>query len=140
MLRFSGWLLEQHMRKHILAIDSSKAVRHFLQTMLGQQYHTVTAPDGYSALYYLKNNATPDLIICDPVLPDFDDWELIEHFTDSIQFRTIPILVVAHLAQDELQEQSLAIGIQHYLQKPLYPGSLMLAIGRIMEEKHSLIY
>ena len=128
------------MRKHILAIDSSKAVRHFLQTMLGQQYHIVTAPDGYSALYYLKHNAIPDLIICDPVLPDFEDWELIEHFTDSIQFRTVPLLVIAHLAQGELETTSLGIGVQHFLQKPLYPGSLMLEIGRIMEENPTLIY
>jgi len=54
------------MKKQILAIDDSKAIRFLLQTVLGKEYHVVTVPDGYSAMYYLAHRNRPDLIIADP--------------------------------------------------------------------------
>ncbi len=71
------------MKKHILAVDDSKAIRFLLQTVLGKDYQVVTVPDGYSAMYYLSNRTQPDLIIADPQLPDLEDWELIKQLSIS---------------------------------------------------------
>ena len=60
------------MKKQILAVDDSKAIRFLLQTVLGRDYHVITVPDGYSAMYYLSHRAQPDLIIADPQLPDME--------------------------------------------------------------------
>ncbi len=62
------------MKKMILAIDDSKAIRFLLQTVLEMDYQVVTLPDGYSAMYYLTHRKAPDLIIAAPQLPDMDNW------------------------------------------------------------------
>ena len=58
------------MKKHILVIDDSKAIRFLLQTVLGKDYRVITVPELYSAIYYLSHRENPDLIIADPQLPD----------------------------------------------------------------------
>src|SRR4028119_2137152 len=89
------------MKKKILAIDDSKAIRFLLQTVLGKQHHVVTAPDGCTAMYWLSKRNIPDLIICDPQLTDMRDWELIEELSSSILYRDIPLMVISSLNRAE---------------------------------------
>ena len=59
------------MKRQILAIDDSKAIRFLLQTVLGKEFQVVTAPDGCSAMYWLSKRNLPDLIIVDA---QFQTW------------------------------------------------------------------
>src|SRR5579872_4622839 len=83
------------MKKQILAIDDSKAIRFLLQTVLGREYQVVTVPDGYSAMYYLSHREHPDLIIADPQLPDMENWELIQQLASSGMYGDIPVVVLS---------------------------------------------
>ena len=77
------------MKRCILAIDDSKAIRFLLHTVLGKEYQVVTAPDACSAMFWLAKKNLPDLIIVDPQLPDVQDWELIVEFTSSALYRIV---------------------------------------------------
>ena len=59
------------MKKQVLAIDDSKAIRFLLQTVLGKDYQVITAPDGSYSMYLLSMKNLPDLIITDRKLPDW---------------------------------------------------------------------
>ena len=51
------------MKKQILAVDDSKAIRFLLQTVLGKSYQVITVPDGCSAMHWLSKRNFPHLII-----------------------------------------------------------------------------
>src|SRR5687768_334778 len=106
------------MKKNILAIDDSKAMRFLLQTVLGKGHQVVTAPDGCAAMYWLSKRNTPDLIICDPQLPDMKDWELIEELSTSILYRNIPIMVISSLDKTQTKVKCEEYGIAEYFMKP----------------------
>jgi CheY-like chemotaxis protein len=91
------------MKKQILAIDDSKAIRFLLQTVLGKEYQVVTVPDGYSAMYYLSHRTAPDLIIVDPQLPDMENWELVQQLSSSGMYGDIPVLVLSGLDKKETE-------------------------------------
>ena len=59
------------MRKEILVIDDSKAIRFMLQTILRKHYKVTSVADGVSAMYCLRKNNLPDLIIINPDLTGF---------------------------------------------------------------------
>jgi len=99
------------MKKQILAVDDSKAIRYLLQTVLGQDYHVVTVPDGFSAVYYLSNRSQPDLIIVDPQLPDMENWELIQQLSTSGMHGGIPVLVLSALGQQETELRCMEYGV-----------------------------
>ncbi len=120
------------MKKKILAIDESKAIRFLLQTVLGQQHQVITAADGCSALYWLSKKNLPDVIIVDPQLPDMQDWELLVHLKSSGLYGHIPIIVLSSLDAKETQQKCKELGITKSFQQPFNPVELERAIDELL--------
>jgi CheY-like chemotaxis protein len=120
------------MKKQILAIDDSKAIRFLLQTVLGKDYTVVTAPDGCSAMYWLSKRNLPDLIITDAQLPDMQDWELIEQLASSGIYRDIPIMVISSLDKAQVDGKCQEFGVAQNFTKPFNPVDLITAVQRII--------
>ena len=116
------------MKKQILAIDDSKAIRFLLQTVLGRDYQVVTVPDGYSAMYYLSHREQPDLIIADPQLPDMENWELIQQLASSGMYGDIPVVVLSGADLKETDARCVEYGVLKYFMKPFNPVELVVAI------------
>jgi two-component system, chemotaxis family, chemotaxis protein CheY len=119
------------MKKQILAIDDSKAIRFLLQTVLGKEYQVITAPDGCSAMYWLSKKNLPDLIIADAQLPDMDNWELVEQLSMSGLYRDIPMIVLSSLNKGETSVKCLQYGVAAHFTKPFNPEHLLEAIDKI---------
>jgi CheY-like chemotaxis protein len=120
------------MKKQILAIDDSKAIRYLLQTVLGKDYQVITVPDGYSAMYYLSHRSLPDLIVADPQLPDMENWELIHQLSSSGMYGDIPVLVLSGLDAKETELKCLEYGVIRHFMKPFNPIELMSAISNLV--------
>jgi CheY-like chemotaxis protein len=119
------------MKKKILAIDDSKAIRFLLQTVLGKKYQVITASDGCSAMYWLTKKNLPDIIIADPQLPDMENWELIAHLTSSGLYGKIPVIVLSALDRKETQQKSKEYRVSTYFCKPFNPVELVKAVDSI---------
>ena len=122
------------MKKQILAIDDSKAIRFLLQTVLGREYSVVTVPDGYSAMYYLSHREHPDLIIADPQLPAMDSWELVEQLASSGMYGDIPLVVLSGLDAKETDAKCVEHGVLKYFMKPFNPVELVEAIQGLVSD------
>ena len=128
------------MKKRILAIDNSKAMRFLLRTVFSKNYQVVTAADGWSAINWLTKRNLPELIVVDPNLPDMKDWELIEYLTASGLYGNIPIMVLSALDKKEIQQKCKEFGVRQYFTKPFNPIELVksvdnfTSIGRKMHE------
>ena len=123
------------MKKQILAIDDSKAIRFLLQTVLGKEYNVITVPDGFSAMYYLSHRQMPDLIIADPQLPDMENWELIQQLSSSGMYGDIPLIVLSGLEKNETELKCLEYGIVKHFVKPFNPVDLMSAISDLVKSR-----
>jgi CheY-like chemotaxis protein len=120
------------MKKQILAIDDSKAIRFLLQTVLGREYQVITVPDGYSAMYFLSHREHPDLIIADPQLPDMENWELVQQLSSSGLYGEIPIVVLSALDKVKTAEKCEEFGVLKYFMKPFNPVELMDAVEELV--------
>ena len=123
------------MKKQILAIDDSKAIRFLLQTVLGKDYQVITAPDGCSAMYWLSKKNLPDLIITDAQLPDMENWELVEQLSISGLYRNIPMIVLSSMDKEETNSKCLQYGIKKHFSKPFNPIDLLEAVHKISASK-----
>ena len=120
------------MKKSILAVDDSKAIRFLLQTVLGREYQVITVPDGFSAVYYLSNRTQPYLIIADPQLPDMENWELVHQLSTSGMHSGIPVLVLSGLGVHETESKCLEYGVVRYFMKPFNPIDLLESIHELV--------
>ena len=116
------------MKKRILAIDDSKAIRFLLQTLLGKNYQVITAADGCSAINWLSQNDLPDLIIADPQLPDMQNWELIEQLSNSGLYESIPMIVLSALGKAETDQKCKELNVSAHFTKPFNPEDLLKVV------------
>jgi len=121
------------MKKQILAVDDSKAIRFLLQTVLGKEYQVVTVPDGCSAMYWLSKRNFPHLIIADPQLPDMENWELIQQLSSSGIYNAIPIVVLSAMDKEETREKCIEYGVLKYFLKPFNPVELVSSVNELIE-------
>jgi two-component system, chemotaxis family, chemotaxis protein CheY len=123
------------MKKQILAVDDSKAIRFLLQTVLGKTYQVITVPDGCSAMHWLSRRNFPNLIIADPQLPDLENWELIQQLKTSGIYKNIPVMVLSGLGVGETEEKCKSFQVQNFFMKPFNPVDLVNAVQQLIENK-----
>ncbi|HVY73338.1 MAG TPA: response regulator [Puia sp.] len=123
------------MKKQVLAVDDSKAIRFLLQTVLGKAYQVITVPDGCSAMHWLSKRNFPHLIIADPQLPDLENWELIQQLATSGIYKHIPVIVLSGLSSEETERNCAAYGVNSYFLKPFNPVDLVNRVEQVIENK-----
>jgi DNA-binding response OmpR family regulator len=120
------------MRKEILVIDDNRTIRFMLHYILKENYNVTSVADGMSAMYWLRKNRLPDLIIVDPELDDFPDWELVRYLHGSHVYGTIPVVVLSNRTSEEMQSNIIHYGVADFFQKPLKPQPLLECVGDIL--------
>lgn len=120
------------MRKEILVIDGSRAIRFLIQTIFSRYYKVVAVADGVSAMEHLHRNTKPDLIIASPELADMGDWELIRHLSLSPMYNNIPLIVISSKPEDELRANLMKYNAVDAFSKPFDPLKLVAAADAIL--------
>jgi DNA-binding response OmpR family regulator len=127
------------MRKEIMIIDGCKSTRHQLHNFLKERFHVISMSDGMSAMYHMRKNPAPDLIIIDPEQENHPDWEIIRYLRSNRFFSSIPVIVVSAQDYEVNRFQSIRNGILDYFEKPFSLPELMASVegviyGRLTEK------
>jgi CheY-like chemotaxis protein len=120
------------MRKQILLVESNRAMRLLVHTVLKRHYRVVAVPDGLAAMAHLREGESPDLIILDPDLPDMQDWELVAHLSLNPLYSSIPKLVISSLGEYELRAQAMKYNLADCFSKPFNPLKLIEAVDTLL--------
>jgi DNA-binding response OmpR family regulator len=120
------------MRKEILVVDPSKAIRFMLHTILRKHYRVNSVADGVSAVYSLRRHSTPDLIIMNPSLADFPEWELVRYLKGSHLYSSIPLMVLCDKKEEEADMNALKYGVEELFIKPFNPLRLLESVDSLL--------
>jgi signal transduction histidine kinase/DNA-binding response OmpR family regulator len=101
----------------LLMVDDDDLGRGQMRTALEQQGWTVTeASDGRDALARL-NEARPDVIVLDLMMPEMDGFEFLEEMRRNAEWRDIPVVVVTAKDLTDADRIRLNGGIERIIQK-----------------------
>ena len=95
-------------------------------------FEVMSAQDGREALKILENYE-PDIIITDILMPYTSGLELIG-VVRSTQ-KSIPIIVLSGLGQEETVMEAFDLGADDFLTKPFNPTELALRVKRLLKVK-----
>ncbi len=111
-------------RKRLLVADDEPSMRRFVQFVLEQQGHEVTAvEDGKKALATAREGNF-DGIVLDIMMPHMTGLEVLQHLRLEPETRdTFIVLLTAQTSEDEVNE-GLWHGANRYLTKPIDPKEL----------------
>ena len=114
------------MKKKVLIVDDSPAMRMILRAILGNTYAIVEAEDGKSALGQFKKEH-PDIVLLDIVMPG-DDEEGVRVLKairkDDV---TTPVVMLSAVGQDSTIAECKKLGAKDYVVKP-FDEDVVLAV------------
>jgi CheY-like chemotaxis protein len=116
---------EKHDGPRILVIDDDEGVREAMVSILEVMgYSVASAINGKEALDYLRDAATPDLIISDLAMPIMDGRQFRREQVKEPRLAKIPVIVVSALSdQTDIDANEIFI-------KPVEVDILLAAVNR----------
>ena len=116
----------------VLVVDDDESVRALLQRQMELDgYRVACADDGGSALKKVEEDA-PDIVLLDALMPGMDGFQVAEALKSSEDTRTIPIIMVTALRDQESRMRALKAGAQEFLTKPIDRNEVSLRVQNML--------
>ena len=125
--------------KRLLLIDDDPNLILLVKDYLEfRGYEVITAENGREALEVLERE-TPDMIICDVMMPEMDGYSLVEHVRKDSRTSWIPVLFLSAKGQSQDRVKGLNTGADVYMVKPFEPEELVAQVEASLKHSHRLI-
>ena len=120
------------MAAKILIVEDEAAIQELIIYTLQQAgYETVSAENAEKAMSII-NNALPDLILLDWMLPGMNGIEFARILRRSERTRLVPIIMLTARTQETDKVAGLEIGADDYITKPFSPRELVARINAVL--------
>jgi DNA-binding NarL/FixJ family response regulator len=103
-----------------------------------QGYEVITAENGREALEVLEHY-TPDMIICDVMMPEMDGYALIEKVRQDSRTNWIPFMFLSAKGQSQDRVKGLNTGADVYMVKPFEPEELVAQVESSLKQSKRLM-
>ena len=100
--------------------------------MAGYQVHSVDRAKALSR--YLRQQARPDLLLLDVMLPDGNGFDILAQLRGRPEFSTLPIVLLTAKAELVDIRNGLALGADGYITKPYSKNQLVEVIGYLLKQ------
>jgi len=104
-------------------------------TMAGYQVRNADRAKALSRA--LREEARPDLLLLDVLLPDGNGFDILGQLRGRPEFATLPIVLLTVKAELADIRKGLALGADGYITKPYSKNQLAEVIGRVLKHKPS---
>jgi CheY-like chemotaxis protein len=119
----------------VLVIEDHRDSRELLRQMLhALGLRVLAARDGQEALDHL-GETTPDLILCDLVMPVMDGFAFLSAIRRSPRYQRIPVVAVTALGQDHDLDATWRAGFDGHLTKPIDYDTVVATVERILGQR-----
>jgi two-component system response regulator AtoC len=117
----------------VLVIDDDPGIRDYLEALVSRQgYDVSVAADGEDALRLL-DEARPDLITLDVVLPGMDGLETLKQLKQRLP--DVPVIMLSGHGQARTIVEAMKLGASDFLRKPFELEELELAFQKALEKR-----
>jgi DNA-binding NarL/FixJ family response regulator len=114
--------------KKILIIEDEPEMRRNIATLLRfEGYEAVLAEDGKQGVR-LARNASPDLILCDVMMPELDGHGVLQELQRDAALARIPFIFLTAKGEKDDLRCGMNLGADDYLTKPVANADLVKAI------------
>jgi PleD family two-component response regulator len=121
----------------VLIVDDSAAQLMSLHQILRDSYEVVTARGGHAAVDLIEDGLTPDLVLLDVSMPDFDGVTLCALFKLMPRLAQVPVVFLTAYASEEIEEKVFSAGAVDMIAKPASPGALLARVRTHLALHHA---
>ncbi len=125
-------------RENILIVedenDCAELLRYHLQK---ENYQTEIASNGKEAIEAVQRHM-PDVVLLDVMMPELNGWEVCRILRESTQGKSLPIIMLTALSDEEERVKGLSLGADDYLAKPYSVKELLLKIRKHIDRQQTV--
>ncbi len=126
------------MKEQILIVEDEQDTAELLRYNLDKAgYAAVIARNGEEAIDAVQCNS-PDLVLLDVMMPQLDGWEVCRVLRESSKGKTMPILMLSALADEEARIKGLSLGADDYISKPFSIKEVLLKVAGYVKRQQEL--
>lgn len=96
-------------------------------------YDVDLAHDGRQVRSYLEE-AMPDLIVSDLMMPYFSGIELVDFLRSTLNSR-IPVIIISTAGNESNILNAFDLGADDFISKPVSPAELMIRVNKLMRKR-----
>jgi CheY-like chemotaxis protein len=119
------------LRRRILLVDDTVTVTALERALLGGEFEYFEARNGIEAFERARDDG-PDLILMDLNMPVAGGMEGLKRLKGDPNTARIPVVIVSTQWDDATIAACRAAGCSEFLGKPIDPGRLREAVGRLL--------
>lgn len=121
---------------HILLVEDDPDIRMLASLVLVEmgKFRLDEAQNGTEALAYLANNAPPDLVLMDMMMPELDGITTLARMKANSKLNAIPVIFMTARVQAEEVESYILAGALGVITKPFDPMTLVAQITQIWKK------
>jgi DNA-binding response OmpR family regulator len=122
----------------ILVIEDQAPLRaNILELLSEADFNAVGFERGFTGMMWALNN-TPDVIICDIMMPDLDGYNVLSELNRYPSMATVGFIFLTAKADQDSVQEGMELGADIYLTKPFRPKQLLDAIASCLKKKAAL--
>ena len=118
----------------ILVIDDNADFLMMLKELLSTDFNVTIAPSGAEGIKKAVKY-TPDLVICDVMMPEMDGMECCRRLKNEVSTSHIPVLMLTAGVLDEQRAGGYEVGADGYLTKPFNSSVLLSRVKNLIENR-----
>jgi two-component system sensor histidine kinase/response regulator len=119
----------------ILVIEDERSMRESIVEVLGYEgFETISATNGRTGIKLAKEH-TPDLILCDILMPGLNGYDALTELRHDPVTATIPFIFLTSKTEWKDVRQGMQLGADDYLTKPFDIDELLSAIRSRLEKQ-----
>ena len=124
-------------RPTVLVIDDNADIRHYVKTLLAEEYQVLDAPEAATGIR-LAMKYVPDVIVSDVMMPGMDGVECCRRLKTELQTCHIPVILLTACSLDEQRIQGYNGGADSYISKPFNSQLLLSRIRNLIDSRRQL--
>jgi len=125
-------------KERILIVDDEQDVVDLLRYNLEKaQYDTIAALNGKQAVTAVQRHS-PDAVLLDIMLPEMSGWDVCKLLRESSEGKSLPIIMLTALSDEESRIKGLSLGADDYLVKPFSLKELQLKLRKCLDRKQTI--
>ncbi len=105
----------------VLVVDDTVANIRILDDLLRSDYTVRVATNGPTALRLAVTQPHPDIVLLDIMMPEMDGYEVCRRLKADERTRTIPVVFITAMGNEEHEARGLDLGAVDFIAKPFQP-------------------
>lgn len=122
---------------NVLVIEDDDIMLKAIRNILNKDgFNVVTAQNGKEAFEMLET-ANYDVVLTDLMMPYANGLEVVSKIRSDNEKRSVGIIVVSSVGNEETITEAFRLGADDYLKKPIMAGELLIRIRKLLANKNS---